>query len=454
MIAKRFFIYGMLLLTSFLLVVITACEKDSSSDNNGSDDELQGQLTKMGEVGNTFHIVLDEPIDGFDIGNIAVVSTDGEKSNLRAIATIDNPLLGEIASVMIDRYPEFTSYDGANIEVNIGMKFTEDGISFMGTGEPFVKSGAADQEQIIIRYDAEVGDIFSTSLHGKTLKLKVVARHAQQNGDMLELELIEHDVPNLISLFTFYTALEGFVGGVATFESGTEISFGVTSSKPNEPIDFGDHEFGSMTDSRDGTTYKTIQIGNQVWMAENLAYLPSVAEVTSASYTIPYYYVYGYSGTDTAAAKATDNYKTYGVLYNWPAAMDSGTSSSANPSGVQGACPEGWHLPSDDQWTQLTDYLGGASVAGGKLKATGTTHWKSPNTDATNETGFTGLPGGYYNDLNERFNDIESYGYWWSATENDTDRAFYRVLLYLNSDVLRLNSDKAMGLSVRCVKDN
>ena len=104
-----------------------------------------------------------------------------------------------------------------------------------------------------------------------------------------------------------------------------------------------DIEYGSFTDSRDGKVYKTVTIGEQVWMAENLAYLPSVVGPATESYTAPYYYVYGYDGTSVATAKATTNYQTYGVLYNWPAALT--------------ACPSGWHLPSDAEWTQMKNYL-------------------------------------------------------------------------------------------------
>jgi uncharacterized protein (TIGR02145 family) len=172
---------------------------------------------------------------------------------------------------------------------------------------------------------------------------------------------------------------------------------------------------GTMTDARDGKTYNTVTIGNQEWMAENLAYLPSVnmgADGSDDNTAGKYYYVYGYDGTNVTDAKATDNYTTYGVLYNWNAAMDGASTSSANPSGVQGVCPTSWHLPSDVEWTVLTDLLGGESVAGGKLKETGTTHWNSPNTGATN----SGLPGGlrsgsggYFNGIGDWFL-VEFYG--------------------------------------------
>lgn len=211
---------------------------------------------------------------------------------------------------------------------------------------------------------------------------------------------------------------------------------------------------GIFTDTRDGKVYNWVQIGDQVWMAENLAYLPSVNRVSDGSENAAgsYYYVYGYDGTNVADAKATANYTTYGALYNWTAAMDGSNSSTANPSGVQGVCPTGWHLPSDAEWTELTDHLGGASVAGGKLKETGVTHWNSPNTGATNETGFIALPGGdRANAL--YFYSIGSRGYWWSATGVSTGSAWSRIVYYNDSDVGRIVDGKELGFSVRCIRD-
>jgi uncharacterized protein (TIGR02145 family) len=208
--------------------------------------------------------------------------------------------------------------------------------------------------------------------------------------------------------------------------------------------------FGSFSDPRDGIVYKTVTIGNQVWMAENLKYLPSVVGPDSGSITTPYYYVYDYNGTVITDAKDTSNYTTYGVLYNWPAAIAGSESSTANPSGVKGVCPPGWHLPSDAEWTQLTDYLGGESVAGGKLKST--THWESPNTGATNKTGFTALPAGY-RDFHGTFYYIGYKSNWWSASAYDANYAWGRCLYYYQGKVLKSLSSKGSGFSVRCVKD-
>jgi len=208
----------------------------------------------------------------------------------------------------------------------------------------------------------------------------------------------------------------------------------------------------NFTDTRDNNVYTTVQIGNQCWMAKNLAYLPSVVGPETGSETTPYYYVNGYNGTNVSLAKAQANYATYGVLYNWAAAMSSSASSTANPSGVQGICPVGWHLPSDAEWTELTDYLGGWQVAGGKLKNSGTTYWSSPNTGATNISGFTALPGGYRH--YGYFDNICYVGSWWSATETYLiDNVWFRNMLYDYSYVNKSGNNKELGYSVRCLRD-
>ncbi len=215
-----------------------------------------------------------------------------------------------------------------------------------------------------------------------------------------------------------------------------------------------DDIFNLFTDLRDGNSYPYVTIGTQVWMAENLAYLPAVSPASQGSTIASYYYVYNYSGSDVATAKATGNYGTYGVLYNWPAAMNGSSSSGSNPSGVQGICPAGWHLPSAAEWTQLVNTLGGSDVAGGKMKETGTAHWSSPNTDATNESGFTALGGGYrfiwYS--NGTFGGITEAGCFWSSTETGTNaykENFYNSSSYATQD----GSGRENGFSVRCIKD-
>jgi len=230
-----------------------------------------------------------------------------------------------------------------------------------------------------------------------------------------------------------------------------------------KPVIEEEETSGTFVDERDNREYSWVKIGEQIWMAENLKYLPSVVGPGTGSNSEAYCYVYGYDGTSISAAKATENYATYGVLYNWTAAMNGAESSDANPSGVQGICPDGWHLPSDAEWKQLEMYLGMSetdvnstgwrgTVEGGKLKEAGTTHWADPNAGANNESGFTALPGGY-RFSNGDFNYIRNYGNWWSSTGYDADDAWNRYLLCNNSNVDRGYNSKSMGFSVRCLRD-
>lgn len=208
--------------------------------------------------------------------------------------------------------------------------------------------------------------------------------------------------------------------------------------------DNGNHniEFGEFTDSRDGNKYKTVQIGDQIWMAENLKYLPSVVGPDSGSTTTPYYYIAHYDGTIVSEAKATESYSDYGVLYNWKAAIS--------------ACPEGWKLPSNDDWTELTDYLGGEDIAGGKLKATGTIEaetglWRDPNQGATNETGFTALPGSH-RDYNGDFHEFGVHAFWWSSTEHLQHTAWYRRVNHIYENINAISYHKDWAFHVRCLK--
>jgi uncharacterized protein (TIGR02145 family) len=130
----------------------------------------------------------------------------------------------------------------------------------------------------------------------------------------------------------------------------------------------------------------------------------------------------------------------YGGLYNW---------YTINTGKL---CPSGWHVPTNEDFTELTTYLDGEGVAGGKLKEAGTTHWFEPNTGATDESGFTALPGGYrrYNGV---FTSVTFYGYWWSATELIPDSSWDIHMSNDSAAVVREYSNKRNGFSVRCLKD-
>ena len=185
----------------------------------------------------------------------------------------------------------------------------------------------------------------------------------------------------------------------------------------------------------------TIVIGTQQWMRENLDVafyrngdvIPQVTDPTAwAALTTG---AWCYYNNDVA------NGAIYGKLYNWYAVND-----------PRGLAPTGWHVPSDAEWTTLETTLGGAAVAGGKMKTTGTTRWAAPNTAATNESGFAGLPGGYRSS-DGTFDNVGFFGYWWSSTEFGTTNAWYRGLDYTNGDVGRFDVNKGLGFSVRCLRD-
>ena len=196
----------------------------------------------------------------------------------------------------------------------------------------------------------------------------------------------------------------------------------------------------------DGNVYNTVEIGSQCWMEENLkveryrdgSNIPTgLSDAAWQAATTEAFAVYD---NDTA------NKATYGLLYNWYAVAD-----------ARGLCPTGWHVPTDAEWTQLTDHLGGTSVAGGQMKTTGTLGagtglWFAPNTDATNSSGFSGLPGGYRG-IGGGFDGRGGSGYWWSSSENSASNAWFRRLLYFNGNAGRYNDFKRSGFSVRCLRD-
>ena len=142
-----------------------------------------------------------------------------------------------------------------------------------------------------------------------------------------------------------------------------------------------------------------------------------------------------------------NNCNVYGGLYQWDEAMQYTTTE-----GVKGICPAEWHIPTDAEWTTLTTFLGGEDIAGCKLKETGTLHWFTPNSCATNSSGFTALPGGYRN-LNSNFYDITANAYFWSSSQTTSLNAWGRVLYYLFVDTGRGNYPKTYGFSTRCVRD-
>jgi uncharacterized protein (TIGR02145 family) len=202
----------------------------------------------------------------------------------------------------------------------------------------------------------------------------------------------------------------------------------------------------------DGNTYFTVEIGDQCWMAQNLKVThyrngDPIPHVTDAGEWSGYG-AGAYCNYDNDPANA----ETYGRLYNWYALDDS-----------RNIAPDGWHVPTDDEWKQLEMYLGMSQAEadisgwrgtdeGGKLKEAGTIHWNEPNTGATNESGFSALPGGYRS-YNGSFSDLGSHAYFWCSPEASSPK-WVRWLDYSHSQVYRTYANfGGNGQSVRCVQD-
>jgi len=205
------------------------------------------------------------------------------------------------------------------------------------------------------------------------------------------------------------------VGGKSRRAAGRV--FGVVAAAVLLSVSAVNAQGGSFTDKRDGKTYRTVKIGNQTWMAENLNYK---------------------TGKSVCYDNKESNCRKYGRLYDWDDAMK--------------ACPAGWHLPSDEEWTALTDFVGGEEMAGTKLKSKAGWVDGEDYKAATDDYGFSALPGGY-RWSGGSFDIAGSRGSWWSATEYGATVARYRDVDYYGDNVGSGWSYKALMFSLRCVRD-
>ena len=191
----------------------------------------------------------------------------------------------------------------------------------------------------------------------------------------------------------------------------------------------------------DGNLYHTVTIGSQVWLQENLMTMKysNLDAITNVTGTTEWANLT--SGAYCNYNNNTSNVSAYGRLYNWYAVNDS-----------RKICPTGWHVPSNDEWNTLITYLGGDAAAGGKLKESGTVHWTTPNTGASNSSDFTALPGGYRY-ANGSFFDLQDAGYFWTSTGSGNNA--YSWELFYNDEAVydNSNNDAKNAYTVRCIKD-
>jgi len=331
---------------------------------------------------------------GYGIGRTYLFKQDG--LSVRCLQD-SQAALPTVSTTVVSNIAQTTATSGGNITANGGAIITARGVCWSTSANPTIANSKTT--------DGTGMASFTSSLTGLT-----------ENT-------------------TYY--LRAYATNSAGTAYGNQVSF--TTLTSNNGIIFNPNlSYGTMTDI-EGNVYKTISIGTQLWMAENLKTIKykdgtAIQLVTDnaawGSLTTPAYCWYN---------NDENTYKnTYGSLYNW---------YTVNTGKL---CPTGWHVPSNSEWAILTNSLGGDNVASGKLKEIGSTRWKSPNTGATNETGFTALPGGSRN-ISSAFDFIGWYGFWWSSTQNSASSAWNRDMYFDFSNVNIRNNDMPNGFSVRCI---
>jgi len=214
----------------------------------------------------------------------------------------------------------------------------------------------------------------------------------------------------------------------------TLVTYLWSANPEKQPLNSSLSSDSTVTDY-DGNVYKTVVIGNQVWLKENLKSL-------HYSDGTPIPDVVAYNNSDSMA-------QIYGRLYTWNAAMHDSTGNN-----IQGVSPTGWHIPSDAEWKELENYLGGASAAGGKMKTTGTEFWSETNTGATNSSGFSALPAGEWDPNNSpNFRLLNEFAVFWTSTSVNSLKARERYLAYNRSSCTTFDWYKQLKYSIRCIRN-
>jgi uncharacterized protein (TIGR02145 family) len=266
-------------------------------------------------------------------------------------------------------------------------------------------------------------------------------------GDVIYIYVMQKEFPNVnLQANGSFIAVTDYNG---LYSTSSGIISGKFKGGLNTIVYIGD--YWMVGDFEKTGIIPNVTIGSQIWSTTNLdvttyrdgTLIPQVTDPTAwAGLTTG---AWCYYNNDPA------NGTTYGKLYNWYAVAGIHDTDPSTPNKV--LAPQGWHVPSDNEWTTLTTFLGGEVVAGGKMKELGTSHWTSPNTGASNESGFTGLPGGFRY-TNNSFLQFGGYAFWWSSSEHDNvDFAWYRFLTHDSENAGKYYYNKTFGMSVRLVKD-
>lgn len=343
--------------------------------------------------------------------------------------TIDGAGGGSFKSLLYGLIPNTTYYirayatnnTGTAYGITLSFKTTDSQIPVLYTsGVSNVSDVSATSGGLVI-YEG-ISSVTSRGVCWKTIHNPTIQDNKTSDG--VGSGIFTSNITGLIANTTYY--IRSYAINNAGTGYGDEV---VIKTNGNDTI---------VTDI-DGFTYHLVTIGSQVWMKENLKTtkycngdpIPNITDdnqwgkLTTGAYS-------NYNND-------TNNGNIYGHLYNWYAVVDG-----------RNICPIGWHVPSENEWTSLIDYLGGYIIGGSLLKEKGTKHWQSPNTGATNESGFTALPSGF---RGGSFSNIKNIGYWWSSTEKSSKFSYRLSLSYNKSTIDTLSPNKENGYAIRCLRD-
>lgn len=341
----------------FILSAVVACSDDKSGDDvppPAAEQHLTCRISSPA-AGDVIDMSSKMTIEGeatVDVGKVSKVTL-----------TVGGKVVGDVASVPFAYAYEFAP-DQAAGELKIVLTVEGDA-GATASDEVTVNLKAPEQHVSCAISEPAEGAVFELGAK-MTIKGDATADIGRISGVVLKVGGVAiADITAVPFTYEYAIAADQAAGELkieltVEGDKGAGASSEVTVTLRQPAPQPGEDE---MVDSRDNRTYRTVKIGDQTWMAENLAYLPSVNKPSAApdAEGKPLCFVLNYDGEDAAAAKATDEYKKYGVLYNWYAAMNQtdaqGGDAEAVPSGVQGICPAGWHLPSKAEWKQLEAYV-------------------------------------------------------------------------------------------------
>jgi|GEM_PF-3152858 len=449
------------------LVILSACQKDDEPPieytityhNVGSKNAISNPTTYTSVTAN---ISLAIPIDSTNY------TFGGWFTNSSCTDTISTPAITQNSTGNKDFYAKWLANDFTITYYNIGTK--------NATSNPSTYTVETADISLAIPSDSTnytfVG-WFTNSSFTDTISTPAIAQSSTGNKEFYakwlanEFNITYHNVGTLnpISNPISYTIESAditlseprdsigytFEGWYTNIECTNSISTPAIATGSSGNMDFYAKWVGTFTDTRDGKTYKWVKIGDQIWMAENLAYLPSVDDnSTFSSKYEPSYGVYGYDGNNVDVAKAytqeidgktVNMYETYGVLYNGYAVKQANI------------CPDGWHIPTDEEWSELIDYLAANGHSGAEGNALKATNGWFDGGEGTDDFGFAALPSGFRTYLGGTYENAGFSGCWWSSTETATGDIMSRYVNKVETEVVRIHYTKLLGYSVRCIRD-